>query len=108
MSLPRCAFKFGSAKSALCCKACPPWKPQSRRLDSNGVTQYPIQYNAHKLKGSAMLLGFRAIVKKAKRIEQLATDSAGPPLPTGLDMQLILDMEATQLALRHFESARAV
>ncbi|WP_291008720.1 Hpt domain-containing protein [Hydrogenophaga sp.] len=66
------------------------------------MTLYPIQYNAHKLKGGAMLLGFRAIVKTAELIEQLATDHAGPPLPTGLDM------EATQLALRQFESASAV
>jgi signal transduction histidine kinase/FixJ family two-component response regulator/HPt (histidine-containing phosphotransfer) domain-containing protein len=73
-----------------------------------GKDRADIQYNAHKLKGTAMLLGFRAIVKTAELIEQLASDREGPPLPTGLDMQLIHDMEATQLSLRQFESVSPI
>jgi CheY-like chemotaxis protein/HPt (histidine-containing phosphotransfer) domain-containing protein len=72
-----------------------------------GTDRADIQYNAHKLKGTAMLLGFRAIVKTAALIEQLATDTAGPPLPPGLDGQLLRDMEATQAALHDFHSLAA-
>ncbi len=58
-----------------------------------------IHYKAHTLKGTAMLLGFRAMVKTAARIEHLSTDSEGPRLPAALGEQLVRDMEATQQAL---------
>ena len=54
------------------------------------------------------LLGFGAIEKTAGLIEQLASDKEGPPLPTGLDMQLIHDIDATQRSLRQFESVSSI
>jgi hypothetical protein len=58
-----------------------------------------IHYKAHTLKGTAMLFGFRALVKTSARIEDLSTGSAGPRLPAALGEQLARDMEATQQAL---------
>lgn len=58
-----------------------------------------IHYKAHTLKGTAMLLGFRAMVKTSARIEHLSTDAIGPSLPAALSDQLVRDMEATQQAL---------
>ena len=73
-----------------------------------GKDRAAIHSNAHKVKGTAMLLGFRAIEKTAGLIEQLASDKEGPPLPTGLDMQLIHDIDATQRSLRQFESVSSI
>jgi signal transduction histidine kinase/CheY-like chemotaxis protein/HPt (histidine-containing phosphotransfer) domain-containing protein len=58
-----------------------------------------IHYKAHTLKGTAMLLGFRALAKTSARIEALSADSEGPRLPAEFSAQLIRDMEATQQAL---------
>ena len=58
-----------------------------------------IHYKAHTLKGTAMLLGFRALAKISARIEHLSTDKMGPHLPAALSEQLVRDMEATQQAL---------
>jgi HPt (histidine-containing phosphotransfer) domain-containing protein len=58
-----------------------------------------INYKAHTLKGTAMLLGFRALAKTSERIEHLSTDPIGPRLPDGLSEQLVRDMEVTQQAL---------
>jgi signal transduction histidine kinase/CheY-like chemotaxis protein/HPt (histidine-containing phosphotransfer) domain-containing protein len=66
-------------------------------LDSGDRAE--IHYKAHTLKGTAMLLGFRALAKTAARIEHLSADSEGPALPTALSERLIQDMEATQQAL---------
>jgi signal transduction histidine kinase/DNA-binding NarL/FixJ family response regulator len=58
-----------------------------------------IHYKAHTLKGTAMLMGFRALAKTSARIEHLSTDAIGPRLPAALSEQLQRDMEATQQAL---------
>jgi hypothetical protein len=58
-----------------------------------------IHHKAHTLKGTSMLLGFRALAKTAARIEHLSADAAGPRLPAALSEQLVRDMEATQQAL---------
>ena len=58
-----------------------------------------IHYKAHTLKGTAMLLGFRALAKTSARIEHLSTESIGPRLPAALSEQLVRDMNATQEAL---------
>ncbi len=60
-----------------------------------------IAYDAHKLKGTAMLLGFRALVRTAAQIERLATED-NAPLRRELGNQLLVDMERTQHALRQF------
>jgi signal transduction histidine kinase/DNA-binding NarL/FixJ family response regulator/HPt (histidine-containing phosphotransfer) domain-containing protein len=56
-------------------------------------------YNAHKLKGAAMLMGFRALVNSSAQLEQRATQ---PDLPmhTSLGAQLRRDAEQTQKSLR--------
>ncbi|HMN92447.1 MAG TPA: ATP-binding protein [Hydrogenophaga sp.] len=61
-----------------------------------------IGYNAHKLKGTAMLLGFRAIVRTSAQIEQLATQTADP-IPPLWSERLQKDVEATREALRQYE-----
>jgi CheY-like chemotaxis protein/HPt (histidine-containing phosphotransfer) domain-containing protein len=58
-----------------------------------------IHYKAHTLKGTAMLLGFRALAKTSARIEHLSQDPIGPRLPAALSEQLVRDMDATQEAL---------
>ncbi len=58
-----------------------------------------IHYKAHTLKGTAMLLGFRALAKTAARIEHLSADAEGPALPKALSERLVQDSEATQQAL---------
>ena len=61
-----------------------------------------IAYNAHKLKGTAMLLGFRAIVDTAADIERRALRE-DTDLPRSLRDRLLHDMERTQEALQRFE-----
>jgi two-component system, sensor histidine kinase len=61
-----------------------------------------VGYNAHKLKGTAMLLGFRAIIRTAAQIEQQATQTTDPLSPDWVE-QLQRDLEATRRALRQYE-----
>ncbi len=58
-----------------------------------------IHYKAHTLKGTAMLLGFRALARTSARIEHLSQDPIGPHLPAALSEQLVHDMHVTQEAL---------
>ena len=58
-----------------------------------------IHYKAHTLKGTAMLLGFRALAKTSAHIEALSAGLQGPRLPTALSEQLVRDRDATQQAL---------
>ncbi|WP_332744336.1 Hpt domain-containing protein [Hydrogenophaga sp.] len=58
-----------------------------------------IAYHARKLKGSATLLGFRALVRTSAQIERLAEED-NPVLRRGLGNQLLVDMTRTQQALR--------
>ncbi len=60
-----------------------------------------IAYDAHKLKGTAMLLGFRALVRTAAQIERLAPED-DPALRRELGNQLMVDMDRTQQALLQF------
>ncbi|MDZ4282469.1 MAG: ATP-binding protein [Hydrogenophaga sp.] len=60
-----------------------------------------IAYDAHKLKGTAMLLGFRALVRTSAQIERLAPED-NPTLRRELGNQLLVDKERTQLALQQF------
>ncbi|MDO8906141.1 ATP-binding protein [Hydrogenophaga sp.] len=60
-----------------------------------------VGYNAHKLKGTAMLMGFRAIVQTAARIEEMVRKGEDPCVG-GLSFQLRHDMEHTQKALSQF------
>jgi hypothetical protein len=66
-----------------------------------------VGYNAHKLKGTCMLMGFRALVRTSAQIEQLATQTQ-EVVPVALGQQLLREMELTQKALRHFELRQAV
>jgi signal transduction histidine kinase/CheY-like chemotaxis protein/HPt (histidine-containing phosphotransfer) domain-containing protein len=66
-------------------------------LDSGDRAE--IHYKAHTLKGTAMLLGFRALAKTSARIEALSQDEIGPRLPAALSEQLVRDMDATLQAL---------
>ncbi|HAX20697.1 MAG TPA: hypothetical protein DCY64_10480 [Hydrogenophaga sp.] len=63
--------------------------------------------NAHKLKGTCMLMGFRSLVKTSAQIEHLATQTQ-EVVPVALGQQLLREMELTQKALRHFELRQAV
>jgi two-component system, sensor histidine kinase len=63
-------------------------------------------YNAHKLKGTAMLMGFRALVKTAAQIEHIAQQTEDP-VPADLGQQLLREADLTQKALRHFELREA-
>lgn len=66
-----------------------------------------IAYDAHKLKGTAMLLGFRALVRTSAQIERLATED-NPSLRHELGTQLLADAARTQQALQQFSPAIAV
>jgi signal transduction histidine kinase/ActR/RegA family two-component response regulator/HPt (histidine-containing phosphotransfer) domain-containing protein len=57
-----------------------------------------IAYDAHKLKGTAMLLGFRALARTSDEIERLAREDRAA-LPYELGPQLLIDMAGTQQAL---------
>ena len=65
-----------------------------------------IGYNAHKLKGTAMLMGFRALVKTSAQIEHIATQTPDP-VPAELGQQLLRETELTQRAIRDFELRQA-
>ncbi len=60
-----------------------------------------IAYDAHKLKGTAMLLGFRALVRTSAQIERLAPEE-NVALRRELGNQLMVDMDRTQQALLQF------
>ncbi|MDP2016399.1 ATP-binding protein [Hydrogenophaga sp.] len=60
-----------------------------------------IAYDAHKLKGTAMLLGFRALVRTSAQIERLAAED-NASLRQQLGTQLLADADRTQQALRQF------
>ncbi|MDP2261891.1 MAG: ATP-binding protein [Hydrogenophaga sp.] len=70
-----------------------------------GSDRADIGYNAHKLKGTAMLLGFLSIVKTSAHIEHIATQT-GEDLPADISAQLLRDVEVTQQALRDFEASQ--
>jgi len=61
-----------------------------------------VGYNAHKLKGTSMLMGFRALTGISARIEHLATRTEDP-LTADLGPQLLREVERTQDALRRYE-----
>jgi HPt (histidine-containing phosphotransfer) domain-containing protein len=63
-----------------------------------------IAYDAHKLKGTAMLLGFRALVRTSAQIERLAPED-NAALRRELGNQLMVDMDRTQQALLQFSPA---
>ena len=63
-----------------------------------------VHYNAHKLKGTAMLMGFRAIVRSSAELERLSQDST-QPIHVSLGTQLRRDLELTQAALRQLETS---
>lgn len=65
-----------------------------------------IGYNAHKLKGTAMLMGFRALVKTSAQIEHIATQTEDP-VPAELGQQLMREADLTRKALRDFELKQA-
>ena len=65
-----------------------------------------IAYDAHKLKGTAMLLGFRALVRTSAQIERLASEE-DTVLRRELGTQLLADMTRTQLALQQFAPTEA-
>ena len=58
-----------------------------------------IGYNAHKLKGTCMLMGFRAMVKTSAQIEHLATQTEDAIAPE-LGEQILKEAVLTQQALR--------
>ena len=62
-----------------------------------------IAYEAHKLKGTAMLFGFRALVRTSAQIERLAPED-NPSLRHELGTQLQADAVRTQQALKQFSS----
>jgi len=65
-----------------------------------------IAYNAHKLKGTCMLMGFRALVNTSAQIEHLATqtsDAVGPELGE----QILREAALTQTSLRGFSLSLA-
>jgi signal transduction histidine kinase/CheY-like chemotaxis protein/HPt (histidine-containing phosphotransfer) domain-containing protein len=65
-----------------------------------------IGYNAHKFKGTAMLLGFRALANTLTQIEHIATQT-NDPVPAELGRQLLREAHLTRQALRDFEPVQA-
>lgn len=61
-----------------------------------------VHYNAHKLKGTSMLMGFRAIVRSSALLESLSQDPQ-QPMHISLGHQLQRDLELTQKALAQLE-----
>jgi two-component system, sensor histidine kinase len=62
-----------------------------------------IGYNAHKLKGVAMLMGFRALVTISTQIEYLATQTEDD-IDLALTEQLLRDAAQTQKAIERFQA----
>ena len=63
-----------------------------------------VHHNAHKLKGTAMLMGFKAMVRSSAELERLSQDPA-LPIHVSLGAQLRRDLELTQDALRQLEAS---
>ena len=63
-----------------------------------------IASDAHKLKGTAILLGFRALVSTSAQIERLALDGK-MAVHDGMCIQLLNDATLTQRALQEFSTA---
>jgi signal transduction histidine kinase/ActR/RegA family two-component response regulator len=63
-----------------------------------------IGYNAHKLKGVAMLMGFRALVTISTQIEHLAMQTQDI-VGAGLAQQLLRDATQTKKAIEGFQAA---
>ena len=61
-----------------------------------------VHHNAHKLKGTAMLMGFKALVRSSAELERLSQDPS-QPIHVSLGAQLRRDLEQTQAALRQLE-----
>ncbi len=61
-----------------------------------------VHYNAHKLKGTSMLMGFRAIARSAAQLETLSQDPQ-QPLHISLGTQLRRDLDLTLKALAQLE-----
>lgn len=61
-----------------------------------------VHHNAHKLKGTAMLMGFKAMVRSSAELERLSQDPA-QPIHISLGTQLRRDLERTQAALKLLE-----
>lgn len=68
----------------------------------NDQDRAAVGYNAHKLKGTAMLLGFKALTTISARIEHVATRTEDP-LTDDLGPQLLREVDRTQQALRRYE-----
>jgi CheY-like chemotaxis protein len=75
-------------------------------LKEGNCNREAIGFHAHKLKGTALLLGFMAIARTSARIEHQSCETTDA-LPVELAQQLLNDMEATLTALRHFEMDQA-
>ncbi|MGS5088860.1 response regulator [Hydrogenophaga sp. A37] len=73
-------------------------------LDQNRAA---IGYNAHKLKGTAMLMGFRALVNTSAQIEHIVAQTDEPVSPE-LGQQLLRETALTQQALQQVELRLAV
>jgi two-component system, sensor histidine kinase len=65
-----------------------------------------VHYNAHKLKGTCMLMGFKAMVNSAAMLETLSQDPQ-QPLHISLGAQLQRDLDETQAALASLSGATA-
>jgi signal transduction histidine kinase/ActR/RegA family two-component response regulator/HPt (histidine-containing phosphotransfer) domain-containing protein len=65
-----------------------------------------VHYNAHKLKGTCMLMGFKAMVNSAAVLETLSQDPQ-QPLHISLGAQLQRDLDETQAALASLSGATA-
>jgi hypothetical protein len=63
-----------------------------------------VHHNAHKLKGTAMLMGFRAIVRSAAVLEELAQDPR-QAIHVSLGAQLRQDIDKTQEALAQLDAS---
>ncbi len=61
-----------------------------------------VHHNAHKLKGTAMLMGFKALVRSSAELERLSQDPS-LPIHVSLGTQLRRDLERTQAALKLLE-----
>jgi two-component system, sensor histidine kinase len=63
-----------------------------------------IGYNAHKLKGTAMLMGFRTLVASSSQIEYLALQTTDP-IDTALGQQILREAALTKKAIARFKAS---
>jgi signal transduction histidine kinase/ActR/RegA family two-component response regulator/HPt (histidine-containing phosphotransfer) domain-containing protein len=66
-----------------------------------------VHHNAHKLKGTSMLMGFTAIVRSSAELERLSQEPE-QPIHVSLGAQLRRDLELTQNALRQLEPGELI